>query len=94
MALAAIAAMALGAGAIASARTHHVSHNKSTTQHAKARTSQAAQSKDQADNEQAGSEKPDAGEVSGGEQSGNDGPGGHADEPGNPNADHQATGEE
>jgi hypothetical protein len=25
---------------------------------------------------------------------GNDGPGGHADEPANPNADHQATGAE
>ena len=31
---------------------------------------------------------------SGSEQPGDDGPGGHADEPGNPNADHQATGQE
>jgi cytoskeletal protein RodZ len=31
---------------------------------------------------------------SGSEVAGNDGPGGHADEPGNPNADHQATGQE
>jgi hypothetical protein len=32
-------------------------------------------------------------ESSGSEAPGNDGPGGHADEPGNPNADHQATGQ-
>lgn len=31
---------------------------------------------------------------SGSEQAGNDGPGGHADEPGNPNADHQFEGME
>jgi hypothetical protein len=31
---------------------------------------------------------------SGSEQVGNDGPGGHADEPGNPNADHQFQGQE
>jgi hypothetical protein len=32
-------------------------------------------------------------ESSGSEVPGNDGPGGHADEPGNPNADHQASGQ-
>jgi hypothetical protein len=32
-------------------------------------------------------------ESSGSEVAGNDGPGGHADEPGNPNANHQATGQ-
>jgi hypothetical protein len=32
-------------------------------------------------------------ESSGSEVSNNDGPGGHADEPGNPNADHQASGQ-
>lgn len=32
-------------------------------------------------------------ESSGSEVAGNDGPGGHADEPGNPNADHQASGQ-
>jgi putative alpha-1,2-mannosidase len=31
-------------------------------------------------------------ESAGSEVAGNDGPGGHADEPGNPNANHQATG--
>ena len=35
-----------------------------------------------------------AGETPGSETSGNDGPGGHADEPGNPNADHQNEGTE
>ena len=38
------------------------------------------------------SEQP--GEVPGSEVPGNDGPGGHADEPGNPNADHQFQGAE
>jgi hypothetical protein len=35
-----------------------------------------------------------AGETPGSETSGNDGPGGHADEPGNANADHQFQGKE
>jgi hypothetical protein len=35
-----------------------------------------------------------SGSESGGEVAGNDGPGGHADEPGNANADHQAQGQE
>jgi hypothetical protein len=35
-----------------------------------------------------------AAEAPGSEVAGSDGPGGHADEPGNPNADHQATGVE
>ena len=42
-----------------------------------------------------GSEKESANEQeTGPEVAGDDGPGGHADEPGNPNADHQATGAE
>jgi hypothetical protein len=46
--------------------------------------------------EAAGTEQSAASEPaeSGSEVAGNDGPGGHADEPGNPNADHQATGAE
>jgi len=40
-----------------------------------------------------GSESSEKGESSS-EAPGSDGPGGHADEPGNPNADHQATGTE
>jgi hypothetical protein len=34
------------------------------------------------------------GEAAGSEKRGGDGPGGHADEPGNPNANHQFNGEE
>jgi hypothetical protein len=46
-----------------------------------------------------GTETPDSAPETGSEQSGsevpgNDGPGGHADEPGSPNADHQAQGQE
>ncbi len=43
-----------------------------------------------------GAEAPDSssGESTGSEVPGGDGPGGHADEPGNPNADHQFNGEE
>jgi hypothetical protein len=37
-------------------------------------------------------ETQDGSQESGSEVAGNDGPGGHADEPGNPNANHQATG--
>jgi hypothetical protein len=49
--------------------------------------------------EPAGTEQNPAAEQGGGEQpgsevAGNDGPGGHADEPGNPNADHQFQGHE
>jgi hypothetical protein len=45
--------------------------------------------------EQAGTETNDgSGEQPGSEVSNNDGPGGHADEPGNANADHQAQGQE
>lgn len=46
--------------------------------------------------EQAGSEQESTAEAaeSGSEVPGNDGPGGHADEPGSPNADHQAVGDE
>jgi len=42
-----------------------------------------------------GPEKAEKGEARAGEEvPGDDGPGGHADEPGNPNADHQFQGEE
>lgn len=39
-------------------------------------------------------ESPETQDESGSETPGNDGPGGHADEPGNPNADHQHEGQE
>jgi hypothetical protein len=44
--------------------------------------------------EQPGESSEQPGESSGSEVPGNDGPGGHADEPGNPNADHQFQGAE
>ena len=44
--------------------------------------------------EQPGTETNDSGEQPGSEVSNNDGPGGHADEPGNASADHQAEGQE
>ena len=44
--------------------------------------------------EQPGTETNDSGEQPGSEVSNNDGPGGHADEPGNASADHQAQGQE
>jgi negative regulator of sigma E activity len=47
-----------------------------------------------ASSEQPGTETNDSGEQPGSEVSNNDGPGGHADEPGNANADHQAQGQE
>jgi hypothetical protein len=44
--------------------------------------------------EQPGTETNDSGEQPGSEVSNNDGPGGHADEPGNATADHEAQGQE
>jgi hypothetical protein len=55
----------------------------------------APETPDAADPSESPQEKPEsAGETPGSETSGNDGPGGHADEPGNPNADHQFQGNE
>jgi hypothetical protein len=70
--------------------TASVSSKKLTKVSSKAKASQAA--------EAPGTETPDSGteapEAPGSETPGNDGPGGHADEPGNPNAQHEATGTE
>ena len=44
--------------------------------------------------EQSGSEQSSSAEQAGSEVVGNDGPGGHADEPGNPNADTQFEGQQ
>ena len=64
----------------------------------KAADTDSIQSENGKDNatEQPGSEQASGSETaeSGSEAPGNDGPGGHADEPGNPNADHQAEGQE
>jgi uncharacterized protein HemX len=50
--------------------------------------------KDDATEASGGAEKADKPGEKGSENPNDDGPGGHADEPGNPNADHQATGAE
>jgi hypothetical protein len=75
---------ALGVGGIAVAQS---------TQNAAKAPAKASQS-----TEAPGTEAPDSGtetpEAPGSEAPGNDGPGGHADEPGNPNAQHEATGAE
>jgi hypothetical protein len=44
--------------------------------------------------EQTGEQGSPSGDEPGSEVSSNDGPGGHADEPGNPSADHQFEGQE
>ena len=55
----------------------------------------APESPDPAGQAESAQERPDtAGEASGSEVPGDDGPGGHADEPGNPKADHQSQGQE
>ena len=110
LALAALVALALGGGALAQAGSARTTNHKHATHHAtkvkqsKARTAQAAPP--DTDNVQSGDQSaPDipgaseqssesAGEATGSEVPNNDGPGGHADEPGNPAADHQFQGEE
>jgi hypothetical protein len=60
-------------------------------------TEQSAASERSSSNEAPGTEQSPAsesGSESSSEVAGNDGPGGHADEPGNANADHQAQGQE
>jgi hypothetical protein len=76
-----VAALALGGSQLASARSHHHRHHHQST-HQSVRHSQSRGTENQSE-EQPGSEVPN-----------NDGPGGHADEPANPNADHQFQGEE
>jgi cytoskeletal protein RodZ len=71
--------------------------SKSTASASNASATQSTASKSAA--EAPGTEQPAASEQSGAEQPGSetskdDGPGGHADEPGNPNADHQFQGQE
>ena len=92
MAVAALAALALGGAVFAQAQTPP----KAAQQHTSAPDQGNVQSGNQSTPDTAGS----AAEQTGTEQSssesanGSDGPGGHADEPGNPNADHQSQGSE
>src|SRR2546423_9399535 len=64
------------------------SATKSTVAASSQSTQEAPGTEQSAASEQSGSEAPRS------ETSNNDGPGGHADEPGNPNADHQFQGQE
>jgi hypothetical protein len=80
----AIAALAGGGTAVAAAGKGHSRHHSHTVRHAPVR--HAAETPGETSNESSGE--------SGSEAPGNDGPGGHADEPGNANADHQFQGEE
>jgi hypothetical protein len=100
-ALAGAATLAVGGAAYAASGHHAV---PSHTAKAKTAATVAESTSPDTDNVQSGDQTTpdtaaDGGEQigesgSGSEQTGNDGPGGHADEPGNPNADHQFQGQE
>jgi hypothetical protein len=99
--IAAIAALTVGGVA-------HASNGGSAAHQTKvkaAATTEPTQSGPDTDNVQSGDQTtPDTGSTAapraetsgetGSEMAANDGPGGHADEPGNPNADHQFQGQE
>ena len=101
VALAGAATLAVGGAAYAAPGDHAT---PSHTAKAKATATVAEPTSPDTDNIQSGDQTtPDTltggGEQTGesgseSEQTGNDGPGGHADEPGNPNADHQFQGQE
>jgi hypothetical protein len=80
---------ALGAGGTALAAQHHPKHH-AKAHHAK--THAKVHAKSSGTPEQPGTETESTTESE--TAPGSDGPGGHADEPGNPNADHQFQGEE
>jgi hypothetical protein len=97
MALAALAALAFGGAQIAQGAGSTPASPPSKAETTTPGDTDNVQSGDQstpdaADKPDAAGEKPDAAEAPGSEQPGDDGPGGHADEPSNPNANNQATG--
>jgi hypothetical protein len=112
LAIAALAAMALGGATLAQAgsspsKPAHLEHTKVHTKaktHASAKThatgAQASGSERPGTETADGAEAPDTAEAPDGPEAAdseapdNDGPGGHADEPGNPTADHQFQGQE
>ena len=104
LAVAALVAMALGGSALAQAGSKPTKQSKpAVTRHVAAKHAKA-KPRARAHAAQAGA--PDAetadgtneaestNEAAGSEVPNNDGPGGHADEPGNPSADHQFEGQE
>jgi hypothetical protein len=80
-----VALGALGAGGTALAASSHSHHARHHVRHATVHKASST-------SEQPGSESESSTETE--TAPGNDGPGGHADEPGNPHADHQFQGEE
>jgi len=103
-AIAAIAALATGGAVFANAQNSASSPPTNANEPAQEQGApeNSATDKDNVQDENGrddateGKEAPDKGEASenGAEVPGDDGPGGHADEPGNPNADHQFEGQE
>lgn len=100
-ALAAAAVTALGVGGVAVAQSGSSTPSgqgqaQGQPEQQGAPENSAADANEKADpNEKAdGNEKPDANEKAGSEKADDDGPGGHADEPGNPNAANQAQGQQ
>jgi hypothetical protein len=96
LALAAIAALAVGGSAVASGQSNAPAQPPAATAPAEAPGTEQSAAGEAA--EAPGTEQPDASEAA--EQPGSesavdsDGPGGHADEPGNANANHQFEGVE
>jgi hypothetical protein len=80
-----VAFAAIGAGGTALAASHH--HAKAKVHHARVTHAKASGTAEQPGTESESSTETET-------APGSDGPGGHADEPGNPNADHQFQGEE
>ncbi len=107
MGLAALAALGLGAGAVAQAGSSTstappaANSAKAPAKAKPAATKSESQDARDTDNVQSGdqttpdkADKPDGAGETGSEVPNADGPGGHADEPGSPNADHQFNGKE
>jgi hypothetical protein len=100
-AAAALAALALGGAAIGNAATGHRAHAANAAGESTAPENSATDgdnvqdttTPDQPGQSGSGTESGSDSET-GSEQVNGDGPGGHADEPGNPNADHQFQGQE
>jgi hypothetical protein len=100
VAVAALAALALGGSALASAQSG-TTHSKPASQTAQAvgqsgnQSAPDAQGSSETAGETSAAEQPSSAEQPGSESAANsDGPGGHADEPGNATADHQFQGQE
>jgi hypothetical protein len=96
LAIAALAALALGGATLAQAG--NPPSKAAQIKHAKVHPKAHAKAAQAGESETPGTEAPDApdaaGEAAGSEVPNDDGAGGHADEPGNPTADHQFQGEE